>query len=330
MARSQKSSQKAPGGGQNTQQGSEGDGSWTDWFVFIVAWGFIRTILVCPYPMRLRMMGFFVRWIAGPLAGYRDRAEANLSHIWPDMPADERRAIANRVLQNSGRALIENFDLKEQKRRSAAAHVYGPGLAAIDQAQAENQPVLLISGHFGNYTANRSAMAVRGYEVAALYRPWSNAYLNRHYMAHFGTGLGPAFPQGRRGTMGLVRHLNGGGIGAIMFDVYDSAGVKIDFMGKPAPTLTSAADIALKTGSLLIPCFATRAPNGVDYQVCYEEPVAHGDPAEMMREVTRRLEARVNAHPDQWFWVHRRWKPDRQERRQRKAAAANMGPKSGA
>jgi KDO2-lipid IV(A) lauroyltransferase len=96
----------------------------------------------------------------------------------------------------------------------------------------------------------------------------------------------------------------------------------MNFMGQPAPTLTSAADIALRTGALLVPFFGVRKPDGVGFDVIFEAPVAHSDPVEMMRDVTRRLEARIRDHPEQWFWIHRRWKP----KRQRKRAAARMGP----
>lgn len=314
----------------HNQSDKDPAGSWSDWIEFIFAWGVIQLVLTLPYRIRLAVMAWIIRYIVGPLSGYRARAEANLAYIWPDQSVQTRRELANRVLGNSGRALIENFDLEEQKRRSAKAKIYGPGLAEIEKAQDQKRAVLLISGHFGNYTAIRSAIAARGHDVAALYRPWSNPYLNKHYMAHFGSGLGPAFPQGRKGTMGLVRHLNAGGIAALLFDVYDSAGLKIDFLGKPAPTLTSAADIALKTNALLVPCFATRHANGVDYEVCYEAPIDHSTPEIMMRDASHRLEQRVLADPDQWFWIHRRWKPQRQKRRQRKAAAARTGPNSGA
>lgn len=305
-------------------------GTWSEWFTFVAVWGFIRLFLLFPYRIRLSCMAWLSRWIIGPLAGYRDRCEANLAYIWPDVPAKERRHIANNVLRHAGRSLIENFDINEQLRRSCGPHVQGPGLAAIEKAQAEKRPVLLLTGHFGNYTAVRSAIAARGYKVAALYRPWSNPYLNRHYMEYFDNEIGPAFPQGRRGTIGLVRYLHKGGIGALLFDVYDSSGIPIDFLGKPAPTLTSAADLALKTGALLVPCFSTRAPNEVDCEIYFHDPIEYGTPEEMTKKATRLLEERIMAHPDQWFWIHRRWKPRRQKKNQRKLAAANMGPKSGA
>ena len=85
-------------------------------------------------------------------------------------------------------------------------------------------------------------------------------------------------------------------------------------------------EIALKTGALFVPFFGIRQPDGQSFNAVFEAPIPHGDPVEMMKEATRRLEARIAADPGQWFWIHRRWKPRRQAKRQRKRAAANMGP----
>ena len=95
----------------------------------------------------------------------------------------------------------------------------------------------------------------------------------------------------------------------LLSDIYDGLGVQIDFLGKPAPTATSIADIALKTGALIVPFFGVRHPDFYGFDAILEEPISHGDPIEMMREATKRLEARIFENPGQWMWVHRRWKP---------------------
>jgi KDO2-lipid IV(A) lauroyltransferase len=110
----------------------------------------------------------------------------------------------------------------------------------------------------------------------------------------------------------------------LLFDVFDGAGVPIDFLGQPAPTLTSAADIALRTGALMIPFFGLRRGDG--FACVFDTPIPHSDPEEMMRAATRALEQRIAEDPGQWFWIHRRWKPKRQAKTQRKRAAATMGP----
>ncbi len=297
-------------------------GGWQDWVTDRVLRGAIWLALRLPIRARLWLMGRLVRHVVAPLAGYRQRAENNLAHIWPDMSAAERRRLADLVADNAGRTMIDNYDVDGLLRRMADTQVSGDGLDAVEAAKAKGQPVLFVTGHFGNFEAPRAALVARGYRIGGLYRPMSNPYFNAHYAANMHALSDPVFEQGRRGTMGLIKHIREGGMGVLLFDVYDSAGVTMDFMGQPAPTLTSAADIALRTGALLVPFFGVRKPDGVGFDVIFEAPVAHSDPVEMMRDVTRRLEARIRDHPEQWFWIHRRWKP----KRQRKRAAARMGP----
>jgi len=301
-------------------------GSWADWLTDRALRGAIALALALPLGTRLRLMGWLVRRVIAPLAGYRRRAMANLSYVWPDLPLGEQRRIADAVADNAGRTMIENYDIAGLRDRMAKATVTGPGLAAAEAARAAGRPVLFVTGHFGNFEAPRAALVARGWQIGGLYRPMTNPYFNAHYAANMHALSGPVFEQGRRGTMGLLRHIRSGGMGVLLFDIYDSAGVPIDFMGRPAPTLSSAAEIALKTGAELIPFFGTRQPDGASFVAEFEAPVAHGDPVEMTREMTRRLEARVAHDPEQWFWIHRRWKPRRQARRQRRLAAATMGP----
>lgn len=282
----------------------------------------IWSALRLPLRARLWLMGRLIRHVVAPLAGYRERAMDNLAHVWPDMNVTDRRHLADLVADNAGRTMIDNYDVAGLMRRMFKATITGDGYAAVERAKAEGRPVLFVTGHFGNFEAPRAALVARGYRIGGLYRPMSNPYFNTHYAANMHALSDPVFEQGRRGTMGLIRHIRQGGMGVLLFDVYDSAGVPIPFMGQPAPTLTSAADIALKTGALLVPFFGTRRADGVSFDITFEAPVPHGDPVEMMREVTARLEAHIHDHPEQWFWIHRRWKP----KRQRKRAAAKIGP----
>ncbi|ETX30656.1 lysophospholipid acyltransferase family protein [Roseivivax isoporae] len=302
------------------------DGSLADWITDRVLRGWIALCLALPLGMRLRLMGWLVSRVVAPIAGYRARAEANLAHVWPDMPAAERRALARRVADNAGRTMIENYDVDGLRDRMRDATVTGDGLPEIEAARAEGKPILFVTGHYGNFEAPRAALVARGWQIGGLYRPMSNPFFNDHYARNMHALSGPVFEQGRRGTMGLLRHIQQGGAGVLLFDLYSGKGVPIDFLGRPAPTLTSAAEIALRTGALMVPFFGIRQPDGIRFEAVFEAPVPHGDPVEMMREATRRLEARVIADPAQWFWIHRRWKPERQERRQRKRAAASTAP----
>lgn len=267
--------------------------------------------LALPYTRRVPLFGALLRRAVGPRAGYRERAERNLSRIHPDMDPATRREIADAVLDNFGRTLIENYSRRAFARHLSRTQAHGAGLPEIAAARAAGRPVLFVTGHFGNHEAPRQVLTRMGYVIGGLYRPAANPYFNAHY-ARTMTGMsGPVFEQGTRGTRGLARFLKDGGMATLLFDVSDRRGAAIDFLGRPAPTSLAAAELALRFDALLVPYFGTRQPDGLSFDVEVERPIAHGPPEHMMAEATRRLEARVLAHPGQWFWVHRRWKKPR-------------------
>lgn len=298
---------------ENKQRRSVGD-----WLVDRVLRGVIAVLLLLPHGTRVGLMGWFARVLVGPITGYGRRARANLAYIWPDMPEAERRKIAGDVLDNAGRTLIENYASADQQARALTWNTHGPGLAAAQIALAENRPILFISGHFGNYQAARVAMNVRGFCLGGLYRPMNNGFFNDHYVRTVEGAGGPAFSRGRRGLAGFMRHLRAGGHGALLIDQYYGDGAKVDFLGKPAPTATSAGEMALKFNALIIPIYARRLPSGLDFDVILEDPIAHSDAVTMTQDLMDSLGAQVRERPGQWFWVHRRWKPARQAERAKK------------
>ena len=272
----------------------------------LVARSLIGFALALPYVWRVPMMGRIFRGPLGRLAGYRKRADKNLAMIWPEMPLMQRNKIAIQALDNAGRTLMENYSTAEFTARQSHITPSGAGVAALTQAAASNRAVILVSGHFGNYEAARACLVARGFTIGGLYRPMTNPYFNAHYIRTMQAFGGPVFPQGRAGTAGFVRHLKSGGLLVLLFD-QRAAGEKIDFLGKPARTALSAAELALRYNADLIPFYATRQPDGLSFTVELEAPIAKGTPLEMTTALTQSLEARVRAHPEQWFWVHRRW-----------------------
>jgi Kdo2-lipid IVA lauroyltransferase/acyltransferase len=273
----------------------------------LVVRGLIGFALALPYRLRVPLLGWLMRRIVGPLAGYRARARANLAMIWPDVPQAQRFAIADQALDNAGRTLIENYSGTEFTARQAQTQPVGAGVAALNAARAAHRAVILVSGHFGNYESARAALVAQGLQIGGLYRPMHNRYFNAHYVRTMEAFGGPVFAQGRAGTAGFVRHLKAGGHLVLLFD-QNAAGEPIDFMGKPAHTALSAAELALRYDALLIPFYGTRNPDGLTFTVELEAPIPPSTPVEMMTALTRSLEARITARPGQWFWIHRRWK----------------------
>ncbi len=274
----------------------------------IVIMGLLRLALSLPYRTRVRFMGWLIEKVIGPLAGYRRRARNQMATIWPDMPEKERDRIALGCLNNAGRATIENFSSAEFLERMRQVSPTGPGVAALRQASDEGRPVVLVTGHFGNYEATRAALVAQGFDIGGLYRNMKNPYFNAHYVKTMEAFGGPVFPQGRKGTSGFVRHLRAGGQLVLLFDQHVDGAPVLDFLGQPAHTAVSAAELALRYDSLLIPFYSIRQPDGLSFECVLEAPVPHSDPQTMTQAINDSLAEQIRAHPEQWYWVHKRWR----------------------
>ncbi|KIN60616.1 putative lipid A biosynthesis lauroyl acyltransferase [Sulfitobacter noctilucae] len=272
--------------------------------------GVIKLALALPYAARVRFVGWLVERVIGPVAGYRRRALHNLALIFPSMPEDQRAAIATRCLNNVGRTFIENYSDRDFPNRMADITPHGPGAEALKDAVADGRPVILVTGHFGNYEATRAALVAQGYDIGGLYRDMKNPYFNAHYVKTMEAFGGPVFPQGRRGTAGFVRHLKGGGQLVLLFDQHVYAAPVLDFLGLPARTALSAAELALRYDALLIPFYGIRQPDGLSFDAVLEAPIQPSDAETMTQALNDSLAARVREMPEQWFWVHRRWRGD--------------------
>jgi KDO2-lipid IV(A) lauroyltransferase len=143
---------------------------------------------------------------------------------------------------------------------------------------------------------------------------WLDAWVTRRFnRAGFGV-------IGKRGSLErIVSLLEQGDVVVFPFDQYAGGrdGIDVDFFGTPAGTFRSLALIALATGAPVLPAASWREPGGT-HVLRFEDPVAAADEAdadEALRRTTRRynaaLERMILRHPEQWWWVHRRWRPAR-------------------
>lgn len=268
----------------------------------------IAGLLALPYGWRVPLCGWVMSRIIAPFAGYDDRVRENLALVLPDLPESEVRRLMRVVPNNVGRTLIEIYSGKEFVSRATAHPIRGAGLAALDEAHAAGRPVILVTGHFGNYDASRAALIARGFRVGALYMTMSDPAFNAHYVRAI-SGIGtPVFPRGPEGLKGMVKFLRGGGMLGMLVDQHMAHGLPLPFFGRPARTALSAADLALKYNALLVPTYGIRQPDGLSFEVVVEPPIPHGTPEAMTQALNDSLEALVRQHLDQWFWIHRRWK----------------------
>lgn len=279
-----------------------------DWLQNLVLMALIQLLLALPYRWRVPFSGWVMARLIAPVARYPARVRNNLALIWPDLAPDRVEQIVQAVCDNAGRTLAELYSPREFKALVADAQVIGTGLEPILAAQKQGRGVILISGHFGNHDIARAVLAARGMNVAALYRPQSNRYFDKHFAATIRAISEPLFARGRRGVAEMVMHLKQGGMVGMLIDQAFLSGAPLQFLGQRAMTSLSAAEMALKYNCLLVPVYGIRKADGLHFDLLVEAPLPHTNAAAMTQALNDSLAAQVREHPEQWFWIHRRWK----------------------
>ena len=294
----------------------------SDYIIDLLIRALFASLLALPYRWRVPAMGWIMARIVSPLAGFKKRIRDNLQYVCPEISDAEIKKLYYQVPNNAGRTLIEIYSGDTFIEHVKNTPIKGPGAKALRDAHASGAPVVIVTGHFGNYDVVRTAMVALGYKVGAIYMPMKNVFYNKHYEAAISHIATPLFSRDRKGLAQMVRFLRDGGMTFFGVDQYMSHGAELEFFGKPALTALSSAKMALKTGAVVVPVYGIRAENGLDFSILADEPIAHTDAETMTQEINDSLEKQVRMHMGQWFWIHRRWKPDRQRMR----AAAKTAP----
>ena len=250
------------------------------------------------------LVGLVVRYF--PIA--RRRVERELRRIYPDMPRDERLQLCRNMGRNMGRTLFEILHCTEFQTLHHRNIVSGPGLAALESAHEAGKGAIIVSGHFGQWEAIRSALKARGMETGAVYRPQTNRHYERRLLSGIEAGGKPILATGKIGTRALVRHIREGGFIAILLDEKYPDGARLPFLGHPALTSLVAAQLALKYDLPMVPAFGTRIGDGTKFNVEFDAVISPSDGLTMTQAFNDNLSQRVHADPDQWYWMLRRWK----------------------
>lgn len=261
-----------------------------------------------PAPMRGQFSGWLGRRILRNVPSLRGRVDANLRLIYPDMSSERRYEILTAVGDNLGRSFLEILYAQKFLDSAARITVSGEaGLEAIAKCKRDGLPAIGVTGHFGPWEASRIFLQGQGIKAGSIYRPLHNRFSNEDLLKCYKVFGEPLFPKGKSGTRGAVRHLLKGGFLCLMHDQKMRDGEILDFMGQPALTSTVIADLALKFKAPLIPAYAIRQADGYAINLELEAPIPHSTSREMSQALNDSLAARVHEHPEQWYWLHKRW-----------------------
>jgi KDO2-lipid IV(A) lauroyltransferase len=238
----------------------------------------------------------------------------NLAWAFPEKPAAELRRIGLRTYRNFARTFIEFLRFPVMDGGALASLCDFPGQAVIEEARRNGKGALLISGHFGNWEIVGPTLAARGYAVSGIIGRQKNRAVDdatRRFRENMGMRvIRPGFA-----IRDVFRALRSNECVAILADQDAHAGgIFVDFMGRKASNHQGPAVFSIRTGAPIIFGYGLRLPDGryrIEAQPLRLDGIREETPENVHRitqAYTALLEKTVREHPEQYFWMHKRWK----------------------
>ena len=212
---------------------------------------------------------------------------------------------------NYGRILAEYPFLKDFRKDKLEQFIRIDGIENLDKIKSNKKPVVFISGHFNNFELMAMQIEKQGINLAAIYRPLNNIFLNKT-MERIRTKYicRNQIRKGRSGTRQILENLKKGNSIALMIDQRVTEGIKIDFFGNLASTTTIPAQIIKKYECDLVPIYIERLEK-YNFKMYVSQPIAinsEKSQEEISEHLNTILEKMILKNPDQWIWTHNRWK----------------------
>jgi KDO2-lipid IV(A) lauroyltransferase len=273
---------------------------------------------------------------------HREIAAANLRQAFPDWSEERVQGTARGVYAHFGAVLLDLLWMEGRRAEDLLALCDIDGVEHLQAARAEGRGVIAPSGHFGNWELQAAASVPLVGHVSMIARPLDNPALDRR-LVRLRTASGNTVFYKQKAIARVLAALREGGIVAILIDQNMQAkdGIFVRFFARSACTTPVAAAIALKTGCAIVPVHCILQSNG-RYRMVYGPRVEWAgtgrrdeDVAALTQHLTTIIERWVRDNPEQWLWLHRRWKttppeavpPAREPEAVASAASGVTGPK---
>jgi len=255
-------------------------------------------------------LGFFIGRFIGPI--FRSKKiiiqnlkKANIKH------SESPSLIASNVLGNYGRIFAEYIYLKKFRNNELKKYVSIDGLEHLENLKKNNKRAVFISGHFNNFELMAMEIEKAGIDLAAIYRPLNNVFLNKtmeqirkEYICK------NQIKKGRAGSREIIKKLIEGKSIALMIDQRVREGEKVKFFDNLATTTTIPAQLVKKYNCELIPIYIERKKSNY-FKIYISKPIKVGK-TKSIQQITKFLnqvlEKMILKNVDQWIWTHDRWK----------------------
>lgn len=278
-------------------------------------------------------------WLFDAVLRVRRRTiDENLAHAYPQLDARQRRLLARRMWEHLFLFVVEIAHVPRKLHHTNWREYFvlrDP--ATLMRALIDERPVVLVTAHFGNFEIAGYFLGILGFATHTVARTLDNPYLDR-FVNRFRGATGQYIIPKQGGYEQILAVLSHSGTMSFLADQYaGTKGCWVEFFGRPASAHKAIALLALEHEAWLAVGCARRLARPLQYELRLEGLLAPREVLEMpggVRELTQwytaGIETAVRRAPEQYWWLHRRWKDHRPAKRRRAAppTSATAPPKT--
>jgi KDO2-lipid IV(A) lauroyltransferase len=269
-----------------------------------------------PRPMAYRSARI-IAWLGFHLARRQRLAGLrNLQMALPDISRSDRQRILYGCFQNLGRLLVEFTHFPELHKSNISQFVAHDGLENYLEAVRRGKGVIYLTGHFGAWELSSFAQSIYGYPLKFVVRPIDNRRVDNLITGYRTMGGNVPIQRNHAGRE-ILKALRSNEAVGILFDQNTTSdeGVFVEFFGIPCATTTAIASFALRTGAAVVPGFLIWDEAARKHRLRFDPPVDLVQTGDLAMDVVTNtaefnkiLEGYVRKYPEQWLWIHKRWK----------------------
>jgi Kdo2-lipid IVA lauroyltransferase/acyltransferase len=283
---------------------------------YAAAWPVIKILGALPRPAARAVAIAFGQTVYLLHLRLRRVGMRNLELAFPEKSIGERKCILRGEFTSLGRQLAEVCQFPKYNRKNIEQVVVYDGLENYERAYARGKGVLFLTAHFGGWELSAFAHSLHGHWLHIVMRPMDNEYLDR-LIQSYRTMHGNKTVGKDDFVRGLLGAMKAGETVGILMDtnMTPPQGVFVDFFGIPACTASGLARIALRTNAAVVPGFTIWDETLGKYRLRFDPAVELVRTGELEADIvantqkfTKVIEDYVRRYPEQWLWVHRRWK----------------------
>ncbi|MDP2997478.1 MAG: lysophospholipid acyltransferase family protein [Bryobacterales bacterium] len=281
-----------------------------NWLEYALARASVAKLAWSPRPLAELIARISTRLLDLALPRLRRTALRNLEFAMPELDGAARERIADGVFRSIARVLVSFVRFPRLRRENLGEWIRYEGFEHFQEAKRRGKGVLFATAHLGNWELSAFAHGILTEPMHIVVRPLDNPRIDA-LVERYRTLAGNRAIEKKDFARGILKALAQNQAVGILIDqnATPDNGAFVDFFGTPACATTGLAKLAAHSGATVIPGFALWIETERRYVLRFYPPLEiSGDPVEDTARLQKQLETVIRQHPDQWLWIHRRWK----------------------